>query len=564
MCKVNEKSKYRWEKSEVLSDKKLKEVTESELSKAEKDIENEWKEIKKNEVDKEKEDQEGNFFVKIWKGFSKEKKKKKIIRNPYRIEIEKRKYGIDIYHEWDKEEGAISFYDLDLIEYYNPKETKLIYGAHIIATISIILLMVLSTIIIACLMRDFYSGKLQILTFFKLGDVIVSFQSKKFIEVIILLSVYLCIGYGVIIDKRKNDISWRVKNKETNTLSKIRLSLLMDMNFNSAITFAYFLIYFVILIRLYYIYIYIRIYINSDVLLHHSFKTFIALAFPILILIGYIYVCILMILVLAYMGKSLAIFISLFLISVLSLNNESIVNFLVVFFALIEFLPSEDFWLVMAKQIPLKYIEDSTEKIKRLVKRNIYIFKVQRLLTYLSVLTAIYMSEKFNLLFLFGKSEKLNLLSLVVKIEKLNYFFSVVEEASYDNIYGIYNILLTAFNKLLWITILVLLTWRLMKKAEVKIFTDPVKHRLYDMIYKDVYDYVLVTPSIKEKVRLSISYANKIDPKSLVENMADLPDETKVFIERIDEINKKCRVIVIMPDLTVHSGIVEFEPEIET
>ena len=270
--------------------------------------------------------------------------------------------------------------------------------------------------------------------------------------------------------------------------------------------------------------------------------------------------CILMILVLAYMGKSLAIFISLFLISVLSLNNESIVNFLVVFFALIEFLPSEDFWLVMAKQIPLKYIEDSTEKIKRLVKRNIYIFKVQRLLTYLSVLTAIYMSEKFNLLFLFGKSEKLNLLSLVVKIEKLNYFFSVVEEASYDNIYGIYNILLTAFNKLLWITILVLLTWRLMKKAEVKIFTDPVKHRLYDMIYKDVYDYVLVTPSIKEKVRLSISYANKIDPKSLVENMADLPDETKVFIERIDEINKKCRVIVIMPDLTVHSGIVEFEP----
>lgn len=323
----------------------------------------------------------------------------------------------------------------------------------------------------------------------------------------------------------------------------------MDMNFNSGITFVYYIIYFIMLNWLSYIYRYIAIYINSNILLHHSFKTFIVLAFPILIIIGYIYICILIILVLAYMGRSLAIFISLFLISVLSLNNESIVKILAIFFALIEFLPSEDFWLVMSEQIPLKYVEDSTEKIKQLVKRNIYIFKVQRLLTYLSVLTALYMSEKFNLF------------SLIEKNEKLNLFFAVVDKASYHKIkYGIYDIALTAGNKLLWITILVLLTWWLMKKDEVKIFTDPVKHRLYDMIYKDVYDYVLVTPSIKEKVRLSISYADKIDPKLLVENMADLPDETKVFIEKINRIKKTCRVVVVMPDLTVHSGIVKFEP----
>ena len=143
----------------------------------------------------------------------------------------------------------------------------------------------------------------------------------------------------------------------------------------------------------------------------------------------------------------------------------------------------------------------------------------------------------------------------------MNIFYDVVDKASYHKIkYGIYDIALTAGNKLLWITILVLLTWWLMKKDEVKIFTDPVKHRLYDMIYKDVYDYVLVTPSIKEKVRLSISYADKIDPKLLVENMADLPDETKVFIEKINRIKKTCRVVVVMPDLTVHSGIVKFEP----
>ena len=545
MFKVNETSKYRREKSEVLSDKKLKEIAEAELSKAEKDIENQWKKINKNGGDKENEAQKGNYCVKCGKRLenknkrSQKKEEKKFSRDPYRIEIEKRKYGIDIYHKYDKKEGTISFYDLDLIEYYNTNKIKLIYGVHIIAASIIIILMVLSTIIIACLMPDFYSEKLQIL----------SLLSKIVIVGIILLFVYLCIGCGVIIDKRKRDVSWRKKNKEKNALSDIRLWLLMDMNFNSGITFVYYIIYFIMLNWLSYIYRYIAIYINSNILLHHSFKTFIVLAFPILIIIGYIYICILIILVLAYMGRSLAIFISLFLISVLSLNNESIVKILAIFFALIEFLPSEDFWLVMSEQIPLKYVEDSTEKIKQLVKRNIYIFKVQRLLTYLSVLTALYMSEKFNLF------------SLIEKNEKLNLFFAVVDKASYHKIkYGIYDIALTAGNKLLWITILVLLTWWIMKKDEVKIFTDPVKHRLYDMIYKDVYDYVLVTPSIKEKVRLSISYADKIDPKLLVENMADLPDETKVFIEKINRIKKTCRVVVVMPDLTVHSGIVKFEP----
>lgn len=113
----------------------------------------------------------------------------------------------------------------------------------------------------------------------------------------------------------------------------------------------------------------------------------------------------------------------------------------------------------------------------------------------------------------------------------------------------------------MWIAILTLLTWGISKAEKVKKMIEEVKDRLYDMIYKDVNDYVLVTPSIKEKVRLSISHANRIDPKLLVKNMEDLPDETKVFIEKINRIKKTCRVVVVMPDLTIHSGIVEFEPK---
>ena len=139
--------------------------------------------------------------------------------------------------------------------------------------------------------------------------------------------------------------------------------------------------------------------------------------------------------------------------------------------------------------------------------------------------------------------------------------FFIPKEVSCNSILClIFTNTLKVINRIMWIAILTLLTWGISKVEKVKKLIEEVKDRLYDMIYKDVNDYVLVTPSIKEKVRLSISHANRIDPKLLVKNMEDLPDETKVFIEKINRIKKTCRVVVVMPDLTIHSGIVEFEP----
>ena len=90
MFKVNETSKYRREKSEVLSDKKLKEVAEAELAKAEKDIENQWKKINKNGDDKENEAQRGNYCVKCGKRLENKNKRsqKKEEKNSEEIRIE--------------------------------------------------------------------------------------------------------------------------------------------------------------------------------------------------------------------------------------------------------------------------------------------------------------------------------------------------------------------------------------------------------------------------------------------------------------------------------------------
>lgn len=82
---------------------------------------------------------------------------------------------------------------------------------------------------------------------------------------------------------------------------------------------------------------------------------------------------------------------------------------------------------------------------------------------------------------------------------------------------------------------------------------------LYGSIYRGVKE--VEKPIFKEKVGLSIAYLDKINPIHLLENSEALPKDIKVSVEKVNQPNK-CKVIVIMPDLTVHSGIVEFEPEI--
>jgi len=94
-------------------------------------------------------------------------------------------------------------------------------------------------------------------------------------------------------------------------------------------------------------------------------------------------------------------------------------------------------------------------------------------------------------------------------------------------------------------------------KGAVRDMIDSSIASIYDLIYRDVKE--VEKPIFKEKVGLSIAYLDEIKPVQLLENSGALPKDIKVLVEKVNQPNK-CKVIVIMPDLTVHSGIVEFEP----
>ena len=94
-------------------------------------------------------------------------------------------------------------------------------------------------------------------------------------------------------------------------------------------------------------------------------------------------------------------------------------------------------------------------------------------------------------------------------------------------------------------------------KGAIHDIIDSSISSLYNLIYRNVKE--VEVPKIKEKVGLSIDYLDKIKPIQLLENSEALPKNIQVLVEETDDPNKR-KVIVIMPDLTVHSGIVEFEP----
>ena len=153
-----------------------------------------------------------------------------------------------------------------------------------------------------------------------------------------------------------------------------------------------------------------------------------------------------------------------------------------------------------------------------------------RLLCYVVIYLYLYLSEKYNLVELFITKGQVVDAKLIKIVNKSLYII---------------------------ITIITMLVSRFFGKLPA---IKMVKGNIYDKIYRDTIEYSSVSPSIIKKVELSISHVDKIEPKLLVKNMEDLPKETTVFIEKVDKSKKTCTIVVVMPDLTVHSGIVEFEP----
>ena len=201
------------------------------------------------------------------------------------------------------------------------------------------------------------------------------------------------------------------------------------------------------------------------------------------------------------------------------------------------------FWMLkFSREVP-EYIMNPTENSARIIEANLLKIKVSIsigvfLTYYLTVLVDIFQPYR-SFLSHIGHLSK----------EELNSTF-------YCNLsYMMDRIMVFVVVSFVILTIKDCYTYNV--KGAVRDMIDSSIASIYDLIYRDVKE--VEKPIFKEKVGLSIAYLDEIKPVQLLENSGALPKDIKVLVEKVNQPNK-CKVIVIMPDLTVHSGIVEFEP----
>ena len=226
------------------------------------------------------------------------------------------------------------------------------------------------------------------------------------------------------------------------------------------------------------------------------------------------------------------------------LSNVNLWTGITLFITLWTTLLTKEFWMLSySREVP-EYIINPTDGALRIIKANLLKIKVFTSFGVLMTYYLIHLVNKYPLYY--------SILSFLGK--------SLGEELKSPYYHGVSYIIdrLVVIGFIIFIMMIVKDSYGTSKKGRIRNIIDSSISNLYNLIYRNVKE--VEVPKIIEKVGLSIAYLYKLNPIHLLENSEALPKDIKVLVEKVKQPNK-CKVIVIMPDLTVHSGIVEFEPK---
>ena len=200
--------------------------------------------------------------------------------------------------------------------------------------------------------------------------------------------------------------------------------------------------------------------------------------------------------------------------------------------------------LSYSRKVP-EYIINPTDNGSRIIEANLLKIKVYTsigvLITYYLIALVDKYQPYYNVLLFFGRSSEEGLKDPYKLYQNLSYLVD--------------RLMVLGF--VIMIMLIIKESYTASMKGAIRDIIDSSISSLYYLIYRGVNE--VEKPIFKEKVGLSIAYLDKINPIQLLENSEALPKGIQVLVEGTDDPHKR-KVVVIMPDLIVHSGIVEFEP----
>lgn len=359
---------------------------------------------------------------------------------------------------------------------------------------------------------------------------------RTFLFVILLtVALYSCFFYlAVRISRKENITLWRVA-KEAKWNEK--LSIFTESSTNQALQIIYKFLYFVVL------WLSVGLVFHVEVIKYAPFEVLKDVHMEYFMLFINIYCGIsLMFIVLRLFISPFGFFVCSVVITAF-LMNVNLWTGITLFVTLWTALLTKKFWMLNPSSEVPEYIINPTDKSSRIMEANLLKIKVYTsigvLVTYyLIALVDNYRPYYHTLLFLGRLSE-----------EELKPFYYQIFTYLIDR--------LMVFGFVIIIMFFIKESYTASMKGPIHDIIDSSISSLHNLIYRNVKE--VEAPKIKEKVGLSIAYLDIIKPIQLLENSEALPKGIQVLVEETDDPNKR-KVIVIMPDLTVHNGIVAFEP----
>lgn len=199
--------------------------------------------------------------------------------------------------------------------------------------------------------------------------------------------------------------------------------------------------------------------------------------------------------------------------------------------SLIILLVSEDVWKLIKDRNPISK-EYLTEKNNAEVNKNV--FKIKIVIMGLFVILYI-------MFFIFKK------------INVAEYSLKFISHICNKNLkdYGIEWVAKGFINVLVAYIVLLFMIFLNNNNKFFKFFVDPLLNVIYSKVYKGINFNETLIPEIVKELSIDTKFVDKIDPKILIKNREEIPENIQVFFERVSIKNTR-KLLIIYPNRRIY------------
>lgn len=199
--------------------------------------------------------------------------------------------------------------------------------------------------------------------------------------------------------------------------------------------------------------------------------------------------------------------------------------------SLIILLVSEDVWKLIKDRNPISK-EYLTEKNNAEVNKNV--FKIKIVIMGLFVILYI-MFLIFN------------------KINVAEHSLEFISHISNKNLedYGIKWVVKNIINVLIAYIVLLFMIFLNNNNKVFKFFVDPLLNIIYSKVYKGINFNETLIPEVVKELSIDKKFVDKIDPKILIKNREEIPENIQVFFERVSIKNTR-KLLIIYPNRRIY------------